>query len=343
MLHFKYSFYFIASLFLLSCKGAEHEGAKTVLNSSIFDEIYETDMPVLTLSGDLSHLIDEIPLDEHNKEPYFPAHLTIGTKDSNFIELPLGIAKRGVTRKSICDFPPIKFKFQTDTLERRGYSKMDTYKFVTHCMPDGDELVVSEFLAYKLFNHFTDKSFRVKMVKIKYDDLSGRLLHLKDSVHYGFIIEEDEELAYRLDAKLIEGDIDLKYIDRQQYAEMVVFQYMIGNTDWNLKRRHNIKWIQGKDAPILFPLPYDFDFSGLVNAPYAAPHPTMPIKTVRERFLQWRGKTKVVLDEICEGMIADKENILNIVKKEVHLSSEKKTEIMDYLNSFFEEIETAGI
>ena len=124
---------------------------------------------------------------------------------------------------------------------------------------------------------------------------------------------------------------------------MVVFQYMIGNTDWNLKRRHNIKWIQGKDEPSLAPLPYDFDFSGLVNAPYAAPHPTMPIKTVRERFLQWRGKTKVVLNEICEGMIADKENILNIVKNEAYLSEEKKIEMIDYLNSFFKEIETTGI
>jgi hypothetical protein len=343
MLHFKYSFYFIASLFLLSCGGAKNDGAKTVLHPSIFDEIYESDMPVLTLSGDLSHLIDKIPLDENNKEQYFSANLTIGINDSSSIELPLRIAKRGITRKSLCDFPPMKFKFQTDTLEGRGYSKMNTYKFVTHCIPNGDELVVSEFLAYKLFNHLSDKSFRVKMVMIKYDDLSRRLSNLKDGVHYGFIIEEDEELAYRLDAKLFEGDIDLKYIDHQQYALMVVFQYMIGNTDWNLKRRHNIKWIQGKGAHFPASLPYDFDFSGLVNAPHAAPHPKMPIKTVRERFLQWRGKTKVALNKICEGMIADKENILNIVKNEVHLSEDKKIEMIDYLNSFFKEIETTGI
>ena len=109
MLHFTYSFYFITSLFLLSCGGAKDEKAKTVLNPSIFDEIYETDMPVLTLSGDLSHLIDKIPLDENNKEQYFSANLTIGINDSNSIELPLRIAKRGVTRKSLCEFPPNEF------------------------------------------------------------------------------------------------------------------------------------------------------------------------------------------------------------------------------------------
>lgn len=342
MMEFKKMFCFIACLFLLSCGKDKVEEPREVLNSSIFDAIYETEMPMLHLSGDLSHLMDEIPLTEKGKEMYFPAKLTISTNDSSSIELPLRIAKRGVTRKATCEFPPIKFNFSKGALKEQGYSKFHTYKFVTHCVPNGDELVVSEYLVYKLFNHLSDKSFRVKIVKIEYEDVSGHLTSIIDGYsHYGIIIEEDEELAYRLDSEMYEGDV--KSVDRHQYAQMVVFQYMIGNTDWNLTRRHNIKWVQQKDVPSPTPLPYDFDYCGLVNNPSAAPHPQIPISSVRERFLQWRGKTKDELNEICKDMIADKENILNVVNSEVYLSEEKKTEMLDYLNSFFDEVGTKGI
>ncbi len=342
MFRFQHSIYFVASLFLLSCGDIAVEDKKTAVNSSIFDTIYETDMSVLTLSGDLSHLIDEIPLDSNSKEQYFPARLTIDEHDSGPIEIPLRIAKRGVTRKSICDFPPIKFKFNEDTLVTNGYSQWNTYKIVTHCIPEGNDLVIAEYLAYKIYNHLTENSFRVKLVMMEYDDISGRLMNLfTDEVHLGFIIEEDEELAHRRHAVLYESEI--KNIDRKQYAQMVVFQYMIGNTDWNLSKGHNVKWIQQKDISSPTPLPYDFDFCGLVDAPHAAPHPSIPIKTVTERFLQWRGKSKEELKEICEELIADKENILDIVRAESHLSKEKKDAMLNYLNSFFDQIETEGI
>ncbi len=342
MLPFKYSFYFIASLFLFSCGEAKVDNSNSVLTSSIFDVMYEIDTPEFTLSGDLSHLMDKNTVGENNKEKYFSANLTIDIKDSNPIELPLRIAKRGVTRKTLCELPPIKFKFSEDTLVQKGYAKWNTYKFVTHCIPNGDDLVLAEYLAYKLYNHLSDKSFRVKMVKMKYEDHSGAISDYTDgNTYYGFIIEEDEELAYRLDAELYEGDI--KSIDRKQYAQMVVFQYMIGNTDWNLAKGHNIKWIQQKGISSPTPLPYDFDFCGFVNAPHAAPHPQIPIKSVRERFLQWRGKSKDELNEICKKMIADKKNILDVVRNAPHLTEEKKSEMMDYLNSFFKEIETKGI
>ena len=344
MLRVHYWIFIIASLYLLSCGSpdavveVQEEDAK----SSIFDAIYETEMSALTLSGDLSHLVDEIPLDSNSKEQYFPASLTIGENKFGPIELPLRIAKRGVTRKSICDFPPIKFKFDEDTLLTKGYSRWNTYKIVTHCIPNGNDYVVSEFLAYRIYNYLTNNSFRVKLVMMNYDDNSKRLMNIMDdSIHLGFIIEEDEELAYRRKAELYEGDI--KNIDRKQYAQMVVFQYMIGNTDWNLGKGHNIKWIQQEGVSSPTPLPYDFDFCGLVDVPHAAPHPSIPIKTVTERFLQWRGKTKDELQGICKEMIKNKEDILDIVRDETHLTAKKKKELLAYLNSFFDQIEDKGI
>jgi hypothetical protein len=322
-----------------SCKdsSAVEEVPKTNTQLSVFDDIYALNRPTITLKGDLSHLFETTELNEDGNEEYYPAELIIEKGDGS-VPIPLRIAKRGITRKRICEFPPIKLKFYSDSLEVMGYSHFNTYKLVTHCIESLEELVIREYLTYKLYNHFTDNSFRVQLVNIRYEDESGKI---DASPHYAFIIEEDEELANRLGAALVEDPI--KTIDRQQYAEMVVFQYMIGNTDWNLTGGHNMKWIKSVNVESPTPVPYDFDFCGLVNAPHAAPHPQMPIKTVRERLLQWRGKTKDELKPICDAFIADKANIISIVNDFPELSQFAKEDMVQYLESFFAQIEKGEI
>ena len=54
---------------------------------------------------------------------------------------------------------------------------------------------------------------------------------------------------------------------------LCLFEYMISNTDWNVSLLHNIKLIRKKDTKEIIVVPYDFDYSGLVNADYAVPNP----------------------------------------------------------------------
>jgi hypothetical protein len=67
---------------------------------------------------------------------------------------------------------------------------------------------------------------------------------------------------------------------------------MIGNLDWDMTAGpagepccHNMKIIgpSAAAASALRPVPYDFDMSGLVDAPYAAPPEQIRIKSVRTR------------------------------------------------------------
>jgi hypothetical protein len=60
------------------------------------------------------------------------------------------------------------------------------------------------------------------------------------------------------------------------------FALMIGNTDWSNTSQHNVKILERKEGNRI-PVPYDFDLSGFVNAPYALPYDYLPIKTVQER------------------------------------------------------------
>lgn len=336
-----FRFLFLSFLFITvigsSCKESAHVPEEIVNKQSIFDKISEVERPKIEIYGNLMNIVEDQLLDEEGKEVYEEVVFKV-SNNAKQLEMPIRIAKRGVTRMRICDFPPIKLKFDSDSLIAEGYSEFNTYKLVTHCMSNNENVLLKEYLAYKLYNHFTDNSFRVKLVDIVYHDSSKRI---EPITHHAFIIEEDEELAHRLNSTLIEEDV--KSIDRQQYAEMVVYQYMIGNTDWNLTGSHNMKWVQHSDIPSPTPIPYDFDFSGLVNAPYAEPHPQLPIENVRQRLLQWRGDSQDELKVVWEEFAADKENIFAIINGLTDLPETERADMIQYIESFFDEVSDGKI
>ncbi|MEM6376866.1 MAG: hypothetical protein AAF705_01560, partial [Bacteroidota bacterium] len=122
-------------------------------------------------------------------------------------------------------------------------------------------------------------------------------------------------------------------IPSEDYQRLALFQYMIGNTDWNLHKQHNIKWLRTKDGAI--PVPYDFDYSGLVNAPYAKPHPSLPIDSVRERFLQYRGKDLQALEGMRSEIRQKQATLIQTCEQFKALSAEEKEELLNYLDGFF--------
>ena len=77
-------------------------------------------------------------------------------------------------------------------------------------------------------------------------------------------------------------------IEPRAAARFAMFNYMIGNLDWSVRAGpqgdsccHNGRLVGG--GPLLTPVPYDFDFSGLVDAPYATPPEGFKINSVRQR------------------------------------------------------------
>ncbi len=309
------------------------QATTTELQPSVFDWLdTKEDLVTLEIKGDLKHLF----VDRHGEDHYHPASLKVIQADSTH-HFDLEISRRGVTRKKICDFPPLKLKFPKKKLATNGFSDFNTYKLVTHCMEGEDDYVLREYLTYKLFNQLTDKSFQVKLAKIRYIDESGEV---PNEEHYGFLIEGNKELAERLDGELLDPEkYKITQVDKEQYKNMVLFQYMIGNTDWNLSRGHNIKWVQTSASDVPSPIPYDFDYCGLVNAPYAIPHPQIPIKNVRERFLQWRGKSKTALVPICEKFKAQKAEFIQACEGFENLDTASKADVISFLETFFEEVE----
>ncbi len=185
-------------------------------------------------------------------------------------------------------------------------------------------------VTYLIMNELTDKSFRVQLAKVTYRSPDGA------TEAYAFIMENNHEMADRIGGDLLkEEPLQLTTIDAEQYRLLTVFQYMIGNTDWNLAKSHNIKLVSTGAGEAPTPVPYDFDYSGLVNAPYAQPHPQMPIRHVRERFFQWRGANTEGLEQTLQLFREKKNAIYELVRGFEYLSRESRQDILQYLDIFY--------
>src|SRR5205085_4344574 len=105
----------------------------------------------------------------------------------------------------------------------------------------------------------------VQLVRLHYQNPNGEASH---ETSYAFLIENSEELTERLEAKLNKSKlISSSSIERLLFLKVCLFEYMIGNTDWYLPLRHNMEFIGVPGYPLLVTVPYDFDYSGLVNTP----------------------------------------------------------------------------
>ena len=73
-----------------------------------------------------------------------------------------------------------------------------------------------------------------------------------------------------------------KDLDDQTLTRMMLFEYMIGNTDMSIWALHNVRLVQ-KPNRTLLAVPYDFDLSGFVHAPYAMPDRRLGLRSVVDR------------------------------------------------------------
>lgn len=228
------------------------------------DEIIE-----VRLSGPLGTISRER---QHPERTEYPFVLSV-----NGTDIPVKVRVRGKSRTEACRFPPLRLNFSADAANGTLFAGQDKVKLVTHCRSGQSSFennTLEEYTAYRIFNLISDIGYRVRLLRIRYEDTDLRLRHLAQT-YYGFVIESDDELAARVGGS-IEKATGILYsrLDPAQTARVNVFQYLIANTDWSLVSHleeemccHNLDFIEKEGR--LFPVPYDFDLSGVVNASYA--------------------------------------------------------------------------
>jgi hypothetical protein len=157
-------------------------------------------------------------------------------------------------------------------------------KLVSYCRNDDtyEQYVLQEYQLYRIYNMFTPASSKARLVTMTYADEGGKV----QAKRFAILLEEPEEVADRFGQKIMrEKGAGPDFMEPHHNALVGIFEYMIGNTDWSIFALHNIMLLSQPDGNVV-PVPFDFDFSGVVNARYATPDPKLSITRVRERLFR---------------------------------------------------------
>ena len=278
---------------------------------------------------------------EKSDEEYLPAKLTYTSNTGVPVERDVRVRARGEYRRNYCFLPPYWINIKKSDISNDHLADVKKIKVVSHCKDANvyRGYLIKEYLAYKIYNIITDYSFKVRLLKVNYID-TGR--KNKSSTEMAFMLEPEDLLSERLEAYPLEMD-KLKYsqTDSMLTTTMSVFQFMIGNTDYSVTGRHNLKLLTLKDytKPSVIPIPYDFDFSGLVNTNYALPSPKISITKVTERYFYGMCRSDRLYGEILELFVLKKDEIFALVENFEYISKKNKKYILSYLSEFYAMIE----
>ncbi|MEM6344564.1 MAG: hypothetical protein AAF927_11815 [Bacteroidota bacterium] len=293
----------------------------------------EDDIIHVRLKADFKAILD----DRGEERAYHQATISWNDSLGHQGELPLRVKVRGNFRRSKanCAFPPLRLNFD-DGVEGTLFEGQNKLKLVTHCQSGASyqQFILQEYLMYKIYNELTDYSFRVRLLKVIYEDESGRL---KPTVRYGFLIEDEDAVAARNGAKSFEGEgVHPNETNKEIEVLLSMYEFMIGNTDWSIPGMHNIKLIRTNPAEPPIAVPYDFDWCGIIATPYAKPNPSLGIESVRIRL--YRGFCAT--DEQWAASIArfneKKAEIYSLYNDCPDLKGKTRKRAINYLDDFYE-------
>jgi hypothetical protein len=229
---------------------------------SLFDLMSYREVLPVTIYADLDTVRSY-----RSKRGEVTAIMTFEDPNGKLLTWEMDIEMRGKFRRSYCFVPPLKFNFRKSQLKKANLANFDDMDVVTPCMWDSTlakELILKEYLVYKMYNNLSPDSYRVQTIQMTFKNPQTG----KEDKVWGFLIEDTAELSARIEAeKLDTMIISPEAFEPESFYKVYAFQSMIGNVDWGVRPVKNIKIFQRGET--LIPVPYDFDFSAIVNAPYS--------------------------------------------------------------------------
>ena len=252
-------------------------------------------------------------------------------------EIEVEARARGGFRKNPdnCNFPLLKLKFKKKNVEGTVFEGLKEIKMVTHCqneIADFEQFLLQEYLIYKSYNLYTPLSLNTRLARIHYLDSQRP----KDTLtRFAFFLENPEDMASRNDGELLELESAQEdKLDQDQLAMMAIFNYMIINTDYSVPIMHNVILVSRNYFEPPFPVPYDFDWSGLINIPYDSPYMTY-IEEFPERVYKGPCLKMKELVNILSEFELKRRQIFTLFIEFPYLDDEKKSRNIQDLHLFY--------
>jgi hypothetical protein len=287
----------------------------------------------LTIKADLKAMNKDRT---ENSASLYPGTITVG---SGTAAIPVELSSRGHfrLRQGSCSWVPIRVHFKKKEAAGTIFDGQSSLKLVTHCRDNDDfeQHVLREYLPYRIYALVSPIAFRARLAKITYVDAAGKPM----TTRYGMFIEDDSDVARRAQARSIElPRIGFKDLEPESLTTMSLFEYMIGNTDVSIVKLHNVKMMVNEQR-VIIPVPYDFDFSGLVDTIYANPDPKLGIASVQERLYRGPCRPDAEIDPIIAKFRAKQADVLALYDSLPDLNAGYRKRAKSYLESFFSSIE----
>ncbi len=289
---------------------------------------------VLTLVGDFKSLLVR---KYWSKDRWYDGRIELQDEAGRPRSLPVKLKPRGGfrTRDDTCYFPQLFVDFSAGDTRGTPFEGQKILPLTTHCRGSStySAYIYREYMAYRLYGLLAEKSLRARAALITYvrDDKSNVV-----AKRYAFFVEHFDDLAARMNAKVVELDVFHPLSgDAFEMGVLSMFQFMVGNTDWSAAFQHNIFLLQQPDKPITA-VPFDFDFSGLVNAKYAAPGKQFSIRSVRTRV--YRGYCRDYRDtqEVIDYFQEKKPEVFSLLRGHDWIPESVQDDSVRYIGSFYE-------
>ncbi len=330
---------FIALILLSALSGRGQQTADSTLpRNSIFQYFEREQITELTLEVDVMRLLRN----KMDDKTWHPAVLLYKDKNQAQKVVNIEVRPKGHARRKICDIPPLKIRFNQEFLTNEGLStEINILESVLICKEEDDyeQFVIREYAVYRLYNLLTAHSLRAHLLKLELKKDRNKSAFLSN---FAFFIEPERDLANRLQGRKLEPRIlSSDAIEKKNLDLVSMFEFMIGNTDWAIKNRHNLNTLLLGGDSLLTAVPYDFDYAGIVNTPYAVPGRNMNIPSVRTRYFMGPCREEAQWMPTFALFEAQKEEILKFCADFPHFDRTSREYVTGYINDFYELIKDA--
>ncbi len=285
--------------------------------------------------------IKQIKKDKTAEAPWRTATITYTGANGKIVAVPVRVKTRGVWRLKHCDYPPLRIKVAGKAGKGTLLEDLDEPKLVTYCrnLDSYEQFVLQEAQLYRINRLVTDLSHKVRLVRVSYaDSASGKV----EVTRYSFLIEDPAQVARRVNGTILDQKgATADDLDPEGSALAFTFQYFIGNTDFSFNGLHNgevIAQASGQNVPVS----YDFDFAGVIDAPYAGVDPSLRLTRVRDRLFRGYCSHQAAYPKAFEQFVAKKDAIYALYRDEIGqlISPGKVKSTLVYYDDFYQSIKT---
>ncbi len=295
---------------------------------------FTSDTPlVATIRTDLRQISNK-----RFSEEYVKGNFTT-TTEAGEINIPIRLKARGVFRKEYCTTPPMRMKLDKELMDDSLLKKRMDVKLVIQCKSQDsfDDFLLTEYLTYRMYQSLTPYSFRTRLLTVTW--INERKPEAPKLVQHVIVVEDVDQLAARLECTVVENaNVTKADLDPDAFIRQTMFEYLIGNTDWSIRGQHNVKILQSMDPVqyLVVPVPYDFDYSGMVNAPYAVPDPRLDILDVRSRMYMGPCLTEPEIQAAVSPLLAQQENWRKMFESFELLEPRYRDGVLKFMDQFFD-------